>query len=344
MKIQLRLRGRRHAATAIAAATVGTALVVGAGPVTATTVPRTTAPGTPSVSGVDLDGLEVVVQRGGIVAGPIDGELTPVAPDTPGSQEHPDWSPDGTRVVFEVDFSTLFVATLGDAGAPTAEAVFECVDPCAAAYDGAWSPDGTEIAFAMAETVDGTNTSMASIQVLTVATGETRTAYADHAGDIWLFQPRWSPDATELVLSEATFASTSLSEGTILSERIVVVAASDVGHGGAVEPRYLTDGDVAASTPDWSPDGDLIAFAQDNDVMVIAPDGLGERVVTDFANEDDVALQPTFLPDGSGIVLTYVSADTGAPTGAIIGLDGAELSVLDLGGPATHVRVRPNSD
>lgn len=304
------------------------------------TITPTTAD-TPQFAGPLPPTAQLVFQTDQIMISDVDGgaSIEPAAPAVPGGQEHPDWAPDGRHIVFDTDFAQLWTAsTTGD----DPEMVFDCVAPCSAVYDGAWSPDGEQIAFAMAETEDGVHTSRASIAVLNVATRDVHTLYSDESGVVWIFQPRWSPDASQLVFDEATFASNRLDEGSVISERIAVANAS-----ADAEPvRYLTDpADGAATTPDWASTGDLIVFVRDSNLVTIRPDGRAETQVTDFDGVSEHAIQPTFLPDGSRIVFTHVTGTFGVddvPAAAVIALDGSRPTDLPLGA-ATHVRVNPAS-
>ena len=300
-----------------------------------------TTSGTPQFAGPLPPTAQLVFQGDQIMISDASGgaSIEPAAPAVPGGQEHPDWAPDGRHIVFDTDFAQLWTAsTTGD----DPEMVFDCVAPCSAVYDGAWSPDGEQIAFAMAETEDGVHTSRASIAVLNVATRDVHTLYSDESGVVWIFQPRWSPDASQLVFDEATFASNRLDEGSVISERIAVANAS-----ADAEPvRYLTDpADGAATTPDWASTGDLIVFVRDSNLVTIRPDGRAETQVTDFDGVSEHAIQPTFLPDGSRIVFTHVTGTFGVddvPAAAVIALDGSRPTDLPLGA-ATHVRVNPAS-
>jgi len=262
----------------------------------------------------------LVFQRDGIRVSDGNGTTeTVVAPGTPGG-EHPDWSPDGTTIVFDTGSSTLWSAPSN--GDKAAVALVNCTAPCARLYEGAWSPDGKEIAYAMTEAADGTNTSRSTIQVLETSGGASRTVYENTSGSAWMFSPRWAPDGKSIVFTEATFASTRLDEEELLGERVAVVPVGD----SLPAARYLTAAGGTATTPDWSPRGDLIVFSRDDNLFTIRPDGTGESPLTSFDGEQKHAIQPTFLPDGDGIVFTYVTGESGvddAPRAAVIGFDHA---------------------
>ncbi|CAN0443580.1 unnamed protein product, partial [Phaeothamnion confervicola] len=186
----------------------------------------------------------LVFQRGGIRVSDATGDSeVEVVPDHPDS-EHPDWSPDGLSILFDTEFSTIW--SVPSEGGDVEELV-TCVAPCANLYEGAWSPDGAQIAYAMAETQDGTNTARSSIQVLDLATGATRSVYENTSGTVWLFTPRWSPDGSSIVFTESTFASTRLDEGEITSERIAVVEVGET----TSSARYLTPEGAVSNSPDW---------------------------------------------------------------------------------------------
>jgi Tol biopolymer transport system component/imidazolonepropionase-like amidohydrolase len=66
--------------------------------------------------------------------------------------------------------------------------------------------------------------------------------------------------------------------------------------------RRLTDGDLEASHPDWSPKGDLVAFQSFHGgtfhIWVMKPDGTARRELTDGHGDDR---EPRFSPDGARI-------------------------------------------
>ncbi|MDH3307396.1 MAG: hypothetical protein OEO77_07780 [Acidimicrobiia bacterium] len=263
-----------------------------------------------------------------------------IAPDAPIGQEHPDWSPDGTQVVFETDFAVLW--TVGIDGSDMRE-IFRCLAPCYSIQDAAWSPDGAEIAFVMAETEDGVTTSRAAILGLDVATGDLRTIFEDTSGRVWLFNPRWSPDGRSVVFEEDLFASDLLIEGTV-ETRVVAVVPAD----GSALPTSIArwSGSAAgrAGAPDWHPTSQLIVYSNAGNLHTVVPEGGGERQLTHFDGATEHAIQPTSTPDRDSIVFTYVTGQFGVddvPSGAMVGLDGSGMT--SIGGEAriTHPRVQP---
>jgi len=332
--------------------TVGTTEVAGATVVAGTTAPETS----PATSSPDTTVPETAVgpaaafadaliafQSGGRIQTVLtDGSSSGfVAPGAPDGQEHPDWSRDGLRIVFDTQFSRLW--TVSADGSDLASA-FECVSPCQSLQDGSWSPDGTEIAFVVAESRDGTTTSRSAIVALNVATENVRTIYEDTSGMVWLFHPRWSGDGESIVFEEDTFASNLLSEGEITSMAVAVVPAD-----GATTPDYVVtlsgpfDG-PGSPAPDWSPVDDLIVFSRADNLFTVRTDGSEELRLTDFDAVKEHAIQPTFSPDGSAIVFTYVTGQfdvDDSPTAALIGLDGSRQVAVGGGAAMTHPRLQP---
>jgi Tol biopolymer transport system component len=322
--------------------TVGSTVAV-ATPVPAT-APATSSPdsASPPLSAAFTDSLIVFQSEGNVQTVLPDGSnSTVVTSGAPGSQEHPDWSRDGLRIVFDTEFSHLWTV---NADGSELETVYECVSPCQSLQDGSWSPDGEEIAFMVAESVDGTTTSRSAILAVNVSTGDVRTIYEDTSGKAWLFHPRWSGDGSSIVFEEDTYVSTALTEEEVTSIAVAVVAAD-----GGATPEYLTtlsgpfDG-PGSPAPDWSPVDDLIVFTRADNLFTIGADGSGEAQVTDFDAVEEHAIQPTFTPDGSAIVFTYVTGEFGvndSPTAAVIGLDGSGLSTVGGGARMTHPRFQP---
>ncbi|MGC9667257.1 S9 family peptidase [Planosporangium sp. 12N6] len=101
--------------------------------------------------------------------------------------------------------------------------------------------------------------------------------------------------------------------GFVLDRRRHVFVVDALAEG--AEPVQVTEGDFDHSEPDWSPDGELLAFvaarhdSHDEDLFtdlwVSRPDGTGLRAVT--SGGFDLG-QPRFSPDGQ--TLFFVGADT----------------------------------
>jgi TolB protein len=272
---------------------------------------------------------------------PDGSNATVITSEAPASQEHPDWSPDGLRIVFDTAFSLLWTVNADGSELTT---VYECVAPCHTLQDGSWSPDGTEIAFMVSESQDGSTTSRSAVLAVNASTGGIRTIYEDTSGMAWLFHPRWSVDGTSIVFEEDTYVSDRLTEEKVATMAIVVVAAD-----GGAAPEYLATltgpfQGPGSPAPDWSPVDDLIVFSRADNLFTIRPDGSGEVQVTNFDAVEEHAIQPTFTPDGTAIAYTYVTGEFGvndAPTAAVIGLDGSGQVTVGGGLKITHPRFRP---
>ena len=95
--------------------------------------------------------------------------------DVPGGEQlHPDWSPDGRFIAFDVanDAGTYDI-WIADTADWSFELVVDCVAPCLWANEPAWSPDGTTIAF-QRHSMDG-EAEISSLELLDVASGNLET-------------------------------------------------------------------------------------------------------------------------------------------------------------------------
>ena len=91
------------------------------------------------------------------------------------------------------------------------------------------------------------------------------------------------------------------------------------------EPRRWTDGTADDATPRWSPDGKRLAFVSDRGAVpagkkrapknVFIADGTGEEPRQIAAFADDCG-DLTWLPDGSGVIVTLKDAGSGQPDDA----------------------------
>ena len=88
-------------------------------------------------------------------------------------------------------------------------------------------------------------------------------------------------------------------------------------------------------SPAWSPKGDLIAFSRWNgrtlSIGVIAPDGSGERMVTNGWQDE----RPSWAPDGEFLVFDRTQQGSGIPGPYTVRLDGAEPKRLAIPQPGS---------
>jgi hypothetical protein len=229
--------------------------------------------------------------------------------DIPGTQEHPDWSPDGRQLVIDaLDGAGVRDLWIANADGSDARVAVDCVDPCKWADEPAWSPDGASIAFQHVVLGDlGTMTS--TLEILDIATGTSRVVLTMPTRQV-LLAPRWAPDGRRLVVEVARVPEDSY------------LVDADGGAIGIVDldsaqpaVELLTDMASLGQTPDWSPDGGWIVWASSVDgdrghteLMRSRPDGTDVRAITAVVPDGAAATNPTYSPDGSRILFTLVPA------------------------------------
>ncbi|HEY3335451.1 MAG TPA: hypothetical protein VGK16_09485 [Candidatus Limnocylindrales bacterium] len=259
-------------------------------------------------------------------------------------QLHPDWSPDGTKLVF----STLGAAArdlwVTDADGGNADHIVAC-DVCSLADEPAWSPDGTQIAYHAHRLEDDW---VSTLEIYDVGTRTSRvvwTAPSDHA----VYAMRWSPDGTRLVAEYVHRRNGTKDLDDFDSGALVIFDLT------AAKPRptVITDDSYWPANPDWSPDGSRIVFFRpvdperfdaEADLWTIKPDGSGLTRLTHYADDHAFAVQATYTPDGARIA--FVTAKVGSDDPwvmATVAADGSDPQPATSNGyiAGVHPRFRP---
>jgi len=241
------------------------------------------------------------------------GDDHEIATDAPGWRVHPSWSKDGRQLVFGVgeDVRELYIA---DGDGTHARRLSPCTGDCLTDDDGAFSPDGHQIAY---EEVLGplvTDLEEPSAFELRVATigqhgaKHVRTLVRTETGTE-IDAPRWSPDGTSLVFWEGHYDASGAVDRTA-----VFTVRADGSH-----LRRLTAWAMDAGEADWSPDGRRIVLvthpailfnfvAVVSNLYTIRPDGHEMRQLTHATTPDVRSTQARFMPDGR-IIYTRIDQD-----------------------------------
>jgi TolB protein len=141
----------------------------------------------------------------------------------------------------------------------------------------AWSPDGTQIAFA------SSREGIFHIFLVDAAGKSTSRVSVGAQPD---FHPSWSPDGRRLAVARGT-------------KSVITVFNRDGSHS-----RRITTGKGLESDPAWSPDGRWIAYdrrdpARDvREIWLVHPDGSDRHPLTAF---NSVSVSPSWSPDNRRI-------------------------------------------
>ena len=235
---------------------------------------------------------------------------------TPTEQDwDPEWSPDGTQIVFSSfrNQTNDHVWVMNADGTGQTALTTNGVQNVYAS----WSPDGTEIVFSSGS---GTGRNIWTMDSDGTNLSQLTSSGAEDS------QANWSPDGTDIVFFSARSGLWQ-----------IWVMDSD----GSNEIR-LTNNSANDFFPVWSPDGSQIAFISDRDgnteVYVMNANGSSQtRLTTNGATD----IQPSWTPDGSQIL--FNTDRDGNQEIYIMDANGSNLVRLtNIAGPDQFPHVRPS--
>lgn len=242
----------------------------------------------------------------------------------------PDWSPDGTHIVYvspcaekAADYigSSLYIVKADG----TERVALPLVED--GAYDPAWSPDGTRIAFTVAVRI---NSQEFYTQIYVIDLSNNITTLLAGTRNEQARQPSWSPDSAQIVYTV---------------KRVGVLQIWTMTSTGKAQEQLLRSGSAFSDyMPAWSPDGKIIMFSQNNSLPPLAPAWLMSLRYEDRnlnnaikINAEAPVVDVRFAPDGYWLAFESVSADPKGPN--------QDIYIMNaLGGDRRRLTTDPATD
>jgi Tol biopolymer transport system component len=198
--------------------------------------------------------------------------------------EHPAWSPDGSRIAFTGDcdpakYGVCVMDADGTGGRRVSDEEF--FHPTG---HPAWSPDGTRIVF------QGQR-STGQVDLYFVNTDGTGLVNITDTPDVSEFHPAWSPDGSKIAFSQFVPPCSTL----VCNFEIFVMSVDGSG-----KTRLTHDADQDTD-PGWAPDGTRIVYGSLDgvrEVRVVSSDGTGDVGFSPPA----FGYTPAWSPDGTQVV------------------------------------------
>jgi Tol biopolymer transport system component len=214
--------------------------------------------------------------------------LQTLSTPTEGQWLSPAWSPDGMRIIFynHINYNVWSIYLVNADGSN----VQRLTNNKTRDESPNWSPDGRQIAFCR----DG------DIWVMQVSNGpelqvsnlRPLTSTPDRYENV----PVWSPDGTQIAFASILGGSNADDPLDLTTAEIYVMNAD------GTNVRQLTVNNFVDDAPDWSPDGQRIAFISNPDgnyqIYVMDSTGQNRQRLTN-GNANDAA--PAWSPDGTKI-------------------------------------------
>jgi Tol biopolymer transport system component len=249
----------------------------------------------------------------------IDGSSPERLVDGVSAHAAPAWSPDGARIAYTSFAGYDPVYETGSIGVRVVHVeTGEETDLTGAeyplAFNPAWSPDGTDIAFIVKHQGIGERPQHSPGDVVVTELGQEGFENVTDGAvrDVWSVS--WSP-AGEHMLLYSLFGQTWYEPPTT-SIRLL--------HRGSGKLEQIAGIDERPTMPVWSPDGTRFAFTVEETSIVLS-DTLDNRQTIEVA--EALSGEVTWSPDGQSLLLAPWDADTSS---TVVDLAGAEPAVSSV--------------
>ena len=230
------------------------------------------------------------------------GELRSVEETDYGYRSAETWSPDGNEIVFSagLDIEGIWIVNVSDEGKPRF---------LSEGYRAALSPDGQQMAILDLTRDQETDLWTRSIWILNLNTGDRQAVFSGSGELTSSTDLSWSPDGGRLAFD---FGAGERTEPPIVESDIYTL---DLATGEILE---LTHGGFNSS-PTWSPDGKMIAYAGEPDYTLVIARADGTCSVQPLSVTG--VSRPAWSPDGSQIAFSWHGGIYVMDIAAVLGED-----------------------
>jgi Tol biopolymer transport system component len=218
----------------------------------------------------------------------------------------PDWSPDGSHILFFRIFqSNVNLPTIPDevmrinTDGSGLRQIGTCTGACLGNDDPQYSPDGRQIVYTRAMREQGTTLLELGVWLMDSDGRNPREISPAVFGMSEDHEPAWSPDGKHIVFTRVNDSAVPMNE-----QALFVIDSNGGG-----KPRRITSWSLNAGGANWSPDGSRILFQSYRDcpcsktsqVYTVAADGSGLTRLTSVGRN----IEPNWSPDGKRIIYAH---------------------------------------